>query len=115
MTAASFNEVKSVAVGRHQVAMADAAVVFRETVAWLQADHQRFHDAYQQQFDLVKSDPEYDTTTIREQLAIEVDLRPAHDELDRAVRAADERLHTELQELARQHDVTIFTGAYPTT
>jgi hypothetical protein len=114
VTAESFNEAKAVAQARHQSALAATHKAFRETVAQIEADHKRFHDAYRQQHELVKSDPDYDLTVIYEQLAIPVDLQPAHDELDRAVRAADRALHAELRQIAAQHQVQIFTGAYPT-
>ena len=114
MTAESFLEAKAVAQARHQAAIHNAHTRFRETVAQIEADHKRFQDAYRQQHELVKSDPDYDLTVIYEQLAIPVDLQPAHDELDRAVTKADRRLHAELRELAAAHGVTIYTGAYPT-
>jgi hypothetical protein len=114
MTAASFEEAKSVVQCRHQSAIAEAQRIYRETVAQIEADHKRFHDAYRQQHELVKSDPDYDLTVIYEQLAIPVDLEPARHTLAEDVTKADRALHAELRALASQHGVQIFTGAYPT-
>jgi hypothetical protein len=114
MSAQSFEEAKAVVQARHQYALAEAQRIYRETVAQIEADHKRFHDAYRQQHDLVKSDPDYDLTVIYEQLAIPVDLEPARDTLAEDVTKADRDYHSELRELAARHGVTIYTGAYPT-
>ena len=112
MTAESFLEAKAVVQARHQEAIHNAHQVFRETVADIEANHKRFHDAYRQQHELVKSDPNYDLTVIYEQLAIPVDLEPARHTLAETVTKADRPLHNELRELAALHGVQIYTGAY---
>jgi hypothetical protein len=119
LTAASFNEAKSVVVGRHQSAIANATAAFHETVAQIDADHRSFAEAYQAQWDTLKSDPDHPSHgIIREQVELSrapADYDPARHTLAEAVIKADRDLHFELRQIASQHGVIIYTGAYPTT
>jgi hypothetical protein len=111
----SFDEAKSIALARHQNALAEAQRMFDQAVAADRADHrfeQALADFYWQE---VKSDPSHPQHAKHRaehvRLQSPPDHRGAHDALDRAVRAADTALHTELRTIAAQHGVTIFTGA----
>jgi hypothetical protein len=55
----SFDEAKSVALNRHQNALADAHQLFNQAVAADRADHQFEQELAQLDWDLVKSDPDH--------------------------------------------------------
>jgi hypothetical protein len=118
MTAETFNEAKAVVQARHQAAIADATAAFERTRDKVTLAHSLRYQLAEHRFDGVKSTPDHPLHDQRReafQLAQrDPDHTPAHDELDRAVSAADRAYHAELRALASQHGVQIFTGAYPT-
>src|ERR1700732_3021939 len=117
MTAESFLEAKAVAQARHQAAIADATAAFERTRDKVTLAHSLRRQPAEHRWDSVKSDPSHEEHDERRdgcQMAQrDPDHTPAHDELDRAVRAADRTYHSELRELAALHGVTIYTGTDP--
>jgi hypothetical protein len=113
----SFDDAKSVAHNRHQNALTVAHETFHAEVSDDRDSHRLSYLYAQRDWDSVKSyplHPDHDRHRAAFTQAQEPpDHKPAHDQLDRAVRAADTALHTELRQIASQHGVTIFTGSTP--
>jgi hypothetical protein len=105
----SFDEAKSVVLAWHQNSLADAHRMFDQAVAADRDDHHFEQALADLDWQEVKSDPSHpEHDKIRDEhvrLQSPPDHRLAHDALDRAVRAADTALHTELRQIAAQHQV----------
>jgi hypothetical protein len=104
-------DLRAQALCRHQNALADAQRAFDETVAQIDADHRRFHEAYARQWDQVKSDPSHPSLHIirleYEKSLVPPDHEPARHALAEAVSKADADYQQELDKIAALHGVVI--------
>jgi hypothetical protein len=104
-------DLRAQALCRHQSAIADAQRVFDETVAQIDADHKRFHEAYARQWDSVKSDPSHPSLHIirveYEKSLVPPSYEKARAALSEAIIKADADYQQELDQIAAQHGIVI--------
>ena len=109
--AQEFNEAKTQAEGRWQEALTDVYTVFGKAIDDIDREHAARMQAARSAFDAVKANPEHPSHA-EARVAFDAirgttpDYTEARTELDRAVRAADDAYHAEVQKIAAEHGVT---------
>jgi hypothetical protein len=107
----SFAKAKAILLGRHQTALADAQKAFDAIVARINADHKRSQEAYERQWDEVKSNIDHPELEARrqkfEQTRGEADHSALRHALAKAVYDADNEYHAELRKVTSEHGITM--------
>jgi hypothetical protein len=107
-----FNEANAIAEYRRQEALTDAYTWFGKTIDDIDREHAERMQATTSAFDAVKSDPRHPSHA-QARAAFEAvrgttpDYKAAHNELDRAVRAAEADFRAELARIGGLYGDTV--------
>src|SRR5438094_10617808 len=107
-----FNEAKAVAEYRRQEALTDTYTRFGKAIDHMDREHTERVEAATSAFDAMKSDPRHPShaearAAFNAVRGTTPDYKAAHNELDRAVRAAEADFRAELARIGRLYGDTV--------